>query len=454
VRSELPWMGGPAEQFVLSTMERNLVQTVTPFATAAAAPVVVKDTSSQVKVVTPFVNGNEGPAHSQYVSSGLIAERAESAHLQSLNESGLRRLLEVAADAILVLDKSGAISDSSFGANELLARHGTSLLQQNVNQYLSTESRKLLTERLQRQAMLQDSRRVEGFPLQAELGDGHVLPLYAILCDVENDQFPGRFALVLRDISRMQALENEKAALLAAANDHSDHTPDLLAKVNHELRSPLTAIMGFADVMREERFGPLGNAQYKAYADDIHNSGNHLLNIVNDLLDISQVEAGKMELNFTAVDICDVIGRALREISEEARTAKISLVNHCADGLPRVVADLRAMRQVMANLLSNAVKYTNAGGTVSVSASLNAQGEMIIVVRDTGIGMREPDVKRALEPFGRILTPGRERQGSGLGLPLTQALIEANRAQFRLASVASEGTSASITFPTTRVLAD
>jgi signal transduction histidine kinase len=212
--------------------------------------------------------------------------------------------------------------------------------------------------------------------------------------------------------------------------------------------------MGFSEVMRLGRFGEIGNDKYRVYVQDIHASGAHLLSLIDDLLDLSKVEAGKLELNFTSVNLGDVVDYAVRMLQEQATAARVVLRKSLPPDLPNVVADLRSMRQVMMNLLSNAIKFTDPGGQVVISAQLMAPGELKLRIKDTGIGMDSRQLEGALEPFGRVATEGRDAPGTGLGLPLTKALIEANRASLGLSSEPGKGTLAEITFPTPRVLAD
>jgi signal transduction histidine kinase len=259
---------------------------------------------------------------------------------------------------------------------------------------------------------------------------------------------------VVRDITTWKRTERELREAKELAEQANRQKSDFLARISHELRTPLNAIMGFSEVMRTERFGELRNDKYRGYANDIHSSGVHLLALINDLLDLSKVEAGKLELNFTAESIADATEHALRLLQEEARNARVLMRTAFPAKLPRVVADHRALRQIMLNLLSNAVKYTNAGGQVVISASIEQDGSLAVRVKDTGIGMTDVQLQDALKPFTRVESPDRVRQGTGLGLPLTKALTEANRAKFHMSSAPDQGTLAEIVFPGTRVLAE
>ncbi len=239
-----------------------------------------------------------------------------------------------------------------------------------------------------------------------------------------------------------------------AAEARSRAKSDFIAKLTHEMRNPLNAIIGFSEIMQQARFGPLGDKRYEGYIDDIRMSAGHLMSLVNDLLDLSAIEAGKFRIHFDSVSLAGVIDDCIRLLKTQASDLGIELKSAVPANLPPVVADARALRQVMLNLISNAVKFTPAGGEVFVSASLTGDGGVSVAVRDTGVGMTRSEIELALEPFGQVDGPlQRERKGTGLGLPLAKALTEANRAQFNLSSEPSRGTVAEVVFPPARVLA-
>jgi len=232
----------------------------------------------------------------------------------------------------------------------------------------------------------------------------------------------------------------------------NDGAIELLAKVSHEVRTPLNSIIGFAELMKEERFGPLGHAKYRSYAEDIVESGQYALGIINDLLDLSKIRTGNFELNFTAVDANDVIEDCVHLIEHQARRERVVLRVALEDGVPQILADRRSLKQILLNLLSNAVKFTAAGGQVIVSSSGEADGAVVLRVRDTGVGMSKSDIAQAMKPFQQLDTAPRQQTGTGLGLPLTKALAEANRAEMRIESARRVGTSIDIRFPPDRVL--
>jgi signal transduction histidine kinase len=242
-----------------------------------------------------------------------------------------------------------------------------------------------------------------------------------------------------------------EAARLAAESANAAKS-DFLTRVSHEIRTPLSAIIGFAEVMMEERLGPIGSPRYKEYLKDMHASGAHVLSLVNDLLDLSKIEAGKMELSFARVDANAVIAECASIMQAQANQARVVLRLALAPSLPPLRADPRSLKQILLNLLSNAVKFNEPGGQVIISSALNDAGSVVIRVKDTGIGMSEEDVATALEPFRQVDT-SRMTRGTGLGLPLTKALIEANHASFSVKSTRNEGTLIEIAFAPQQVIA-
>ncbi len=226
---------------------------------------------------------------------------------------------------------------------------------------------------------------------------------------------------------------------------------DFLAKVSHEVRTPLNSIIGFAELMKEEQLGPIGNERYRGYIRDIHESGLYALSLVNDLLDISKIEAGEFELNFTAVDLEEVVIESVHSLQPQAQRQRVLLRTAFADDLPDVLADRRSIKQIILNLVSNAIKFTKPGGQVIVSTQSTVSGGVRLRVRDSGIGMSEGEISVALKPFQQVDTSPRTQLGTGLGLPLTKALVEANRAKFKLRSISDSGTRIDVTFSADRV---
>jgi signal transduction histidine kinase/PAS domain-containing protein len=228
---------------------------------------------------------------------------------------------------------------------------------------------------------------------------------------------------------------------------------EFLAKISHEIRTPLNAMTGFAEVMMAERFGPIGNERYREYLKDIHGAGTHLVSLLNDLLDLSKVETGKLDLSFGNVGVNDLTQQCVGIMQPQANRARIIIRTSLTPALPQVVADERSLRQIVLNLLANSIKFTGPGGQVIVSTAVSDASEVVLRVRDTGVGMSEKDIEAALEPFRQVATSGSWGSGgTGLALPLTKALAEANRANFHIKSAPNAGTLVEIAFPPSRVV--
>jgi signal transduction histidine kinase len=229
-----------------------------------------------------------------------------------------------------------------------------------------------------------------------------------------------------------------------------------LANMSHELRTPLNAIIGFSEMMARQLFGPLPNRQYQEYAQDIHDSGTHLLDIINTILDLSKVEAGAIKLNEAEINILDLIQRLERLFRERAANAAVALAHTVAQGSPqRLLADDRLVRQCLSNLLSNALKFTPSGGSVTILLERGADGGLSIAVRDTGIGIAPEDIATALEPFGQIDSSlSRKYQGTGLGLSIVKSYMELHGGRLGIASRPAEGTTVTLHFPLKRTLPD
>jgi PAS domain S-box-containing protein len=257
---------------------------------------------------------------------------------------------------------------------------------------------------------------------------------------------------ILVDVTDRKLAEDELRRTKDEAESASRAKSEFLATMSHELRTPLNAIIGFSDIMLNERFGPLANARYAEYARDINGSGEHLLELINDILDLSKAEAGKLELHERPVDIEHVIDMSLGMVRSRAENAGIELAKDVAAGLPRLNADERKLRQILLNLLSNAVKFTPADGRVRVSAAPSANG-LTLTVEDSGIGIAAGDIPKAMSPFGQVNTPlSGTHTGTGLGLPLTKRLAEMHDARFELRSELGTGTTVTIEFPTSRLI--
>jgi two-component system cell cycle sensor histidine kinase PleC len=227
---------------------------------------------------------------------------------------------------------------------------------------------------------------------------------------------------------------------------------EFLAHMSHELRTPLNAIIGFAEVIKDELFGPVGKPNYADYANDIHKSGQHLLELINDILDLSKLEAGKLELKETDLSLSGLVEQTCMLMRNSARTGGVTIVIDAPESVPLMRADERALRQVILNFLSNALKFTPRGGTVTTRVRALPEGSLIFSVSDTGIGMEPEEVRTALMPFGQIDSMiARQHKGTGLGLPISKSLIELHGGRLSISSQPNKGTTLTVTFPAERV---
>src|SRR6266567_2928671 len=258
-----------------------------------------------------------------------------------------------------------------------------------------------------------------------------------------------RVALQLEREAAYESLRLAKEAAEAANSAKSG----FLAMVSHELRTPLNAIIGFSEMMQRELLGPIDNAKYQTYVEDIHASGMHLLGIINDILDLSKAEAGKFELHEEVFDLRDTIGAVRQLIGTRIGDGGLTASVELQAGLPRLRADERKTKQVLLNLLSNAVKFTQPGGHVEITGRFEPETGMIVTVSDTGIGIAPGDLARVFEPFEQVDNPFiRSRQGTGLGLPLVKAIIERHGGTIAVHSEVGVGTQVSVTFPPRRAV--
>lgn len=390
-------------------------------------------------------NDNEPRRH-------LLAEVADISQLQATVEQ-LTTILDTATDGIVLIDNDGNVRSLNGSAEALFGFDAAEFEGKPFAQLFAVESQRSARDYLLGlsehgvASVLNDGREVIGREAR-----GRFIPLYMTIGRLPGDS---GYCAVMRDITHWKRAEEELTEARRQAEVASKQKTEFLARISHEIRTPLNAIIGFSELMISERFGPIGNERYRDYLQDIKRSGSHVLDLVNDLLDISKIEAGQQEMNYEAVSLNDVLNESVALMQPQANRERVIIRSSFASGLPDVVADLRSIKQIALNLMSNAVKFTQPGGQVIVSTTYEANGDVVMRVRDTGIGMSPSDIELALKPFKQLGTIHRTRgDGTGLGLPLTKAMVEANRAKFSIDSTPGDGTMVEVTFPPTRVLAD
>jgi PAS domain S-box-containing protein len=408
----IPWEGQPASALI--------------FAEQATAATLATTSSVETKA--------------QVDNTALLAAQAENKELETI--------LDNAADAIVVLDREGKILGFNRGAENLFGYSAEALASRHLGDLFAPESERSARNDLDGLArnVPNDGREVIG-----RLRQGGLIPLFMTMGRISEK----KFCAVFRDVTQWKRAEEELIDARRQAEKASSAKSEFLAKISHEIRTPLNAILGFSEVMMEERFGPIANDRYRDYLKDIHVSGGHVISLLNDLLDLSKIEAGKVELNFAGLDLNALTQQCVTMMQPQANKERIIIRTSLPASIPAVVADARSVRQIVLNLLSNSIKYTRAGGQVIVSTAMTDHGEVALRVRDTGVGMSEKDIQTALEPFRQLATSVRPgTNGTGLGLPLTKALAEANRAHFKIKSAVDDGTLVEVSFPRARAAAE
>ena len=390
----------------------------------------------------------------------MARDHAEARRRDDGELKHLRAILETATDGVAVVDAKGDVLSLNRSGEALLGRDRGGVVGKPFLDLFAPDTRGLARDYLEglttnaTRSLLNGGREIE-----VKTAQGATIPVFMTLgrLDVAPASLadPGageaRFCALFRDLTHWKKVEHELQSARGEAERTSAAKTDFLAKISHEIRTPLNAIIGFAEVILEERFGAVGNARYRDYLRDIHTSGTHVMSLVNDLLDLSKIEAGRMELSPTAIDANKIITECVGLMQPQASRERVIMRLSLSPILPMIRADERSLRQIVLNILSNAVKFNEPGGQVIVATAAPEDGKVVIRVRDTGPGMSEADIVAALEPFRQVST--RPTEGTGLGLPLTKALVEANEATFQIRSKVDHGTLIEVAFPPARVLA-
>ncbi|QDW40860.1 PAS domain-containing protein [Bradyrhizobium sp. KBS0727] len=357
----------------------------------------------------------------------------------------LGAILDTTAEGIVMFDAEGNINSANRSAEALFGHDGDALARCNLADLFAPASRHAVFDYLAGikssgvASLLDHGREVLG-----RESKGGIIPLSMTMGRTRPDG-PNFFA-VFRDLSQARQTENELREARRLAERAGTAKADVLARISHEVRTPLNAIIGFAEVMIGERFGALGNERYAEYMKDIRASGERVIAIINDLLDLSRIETGKLDLAFTTQNLNELVESCVAVMQPQANRERIIIRTSLAHTLPPVLADARALRQIALNLIGNSIHLANAGGQVIVSTALSDFGEVMLRVRDTGHGLNDNEVAAALEPF-RTQAPSDQTSDSGVSLSLTKALVEANRAKFRIRTGGRSGTLIEVVFP-------
>jgi len=255
------------------------------------------------------------------------------------------------------------------------------------------------------------------------------------------------------DIDERKRTQNALLEAKLEAETLSQVKTDFLANMSHELRTPLNAVIGFSEAILGQTFGPIANEKQEEYIQDINNSGIHLLKLINDILDVTAIEEGKLDLQDNQVEIRPLVKEISKMVQPRAKAGNVTVSSEVGENLFALRGDERRFKQILLNLLTNGIKFTPGGGEVTLKCHLDGQGQMIFVVTDNGIGMNEAGIQIALEPFGQVDEAlDRKYEGTGLGLPLTKQLVESHEGHLEVYSELGTGTTVTVAFPKERVI--
>ncbi len=415
---------------------------------------------------------NLGTVGHQHVQITLVPDKAEDDSIRGVfslanditqirnaerairtSETRLAGILRIAPEAIISVDQDrcirmfnqGAENIFGYSANEIIGRPLDVLVPGGVGERLIQLVEDFNTD------IAHEHQTSERSTIQGKRKSGDEFPAAASISKLEIEGTP-LFTIILRDITEQQKAKNELIKAKNQAEAGNRAKSEFLAMVSHELRTPLNAIIGFSEILGKGIGGKLNTAQAE-YISAVHESGTHLLALINDILDLSKLEAGKVEMEETRVFAPLVIDQMIHLVRERAVEGSVTLRESVPDDIPMLLTDERMFKQMVLNLLSNAVKFTPEGGEVLVSAEVVQDGGMSISISDTGIGMTHENIPKALSKFGQIDSAlDRQHEGTGLGLPLVESQIELHGGKLIIESEPKVGTKCSLYFPRERVI--
>ncbi|MCZ4280547.1 PAS domain S-box protein [Kiloniella laminariae] len=397
---------------------------------------------------------SSGRPHIMLLVRDISARMSVRKELETSREL-MGRIVEGVADAIIATDEQGDLTLFNKGAEKMFGYQSSEIIGTSLEQLIPDAFCDADGKNLKDFGGNQSSDRTMGFRngLSALRRNGEIFPADATVMKIKRgDSFI--FAAVVRDISEQISVQNELRQAKEMAEAANRMKTTFLANMSHELRTPLNAIIGFSEFISEEHLGRIEPPKYREYIKDILYSGCHLLTIVNDILDLSRVEAGEITLHETAVDIESAIESAYRFVKRQAQEKNIRLQTEVDANLPHLLVDERLLKQVVINLASNAVKFTPEGGAIVARVVPAATGgELAIIISDTGIGIAKEDLDRVIKPFEQCESSYTKTiEGTGLGLSLALSLMELHNGRLAIESELGVGTSVILTFPPERVV--
>jgi PAS domain S-box-containing protein len=415
---------------------------------------VAAPTAAEARLFT--ISWDNQPAHALIFSASratpvAVMPATESAGGQ-IDAEELAAILDTTAEGVIMFDEEGNITACNRSAEALFGFDGEQMTQRNITNLFAPESHRVVRNYLETvkeagvASLLDHGRETLG-----QTRAGGLIPLSITMGRTRPDG--ANFFAVFRDLTQAKKTESELLQARRQADRAATAKADVLARISHEVRTPLNAIIGFAEVMIDERFGALGNERYGEYMKDIRASGERVIAIVNDLLDLSRIETGKIDLAFTTQNLNEMVEQCVAVMQPQANRGRIIIRTSLAHQLPTIVADARALRQIALNLIGNSIHLANPGGQVIVSTALSDFGEVVLRVRDTGHGLNDSELAAALEPFSNHAPADQSSEGAGVSLSLTRALVEANRARFQIKTAPGAGTLIEVLFANAMVKA-
>jgi len=372
-----------------------------------------------------------------------IARRAER-QMRKVVEGSLQGIVVRTNEDMLYLNDGYAKLIGYDSPKELMALGKSAL-----NDTIHPDDRQMVVDRIN--ARMAGKEVTSHYELRLIRRDGSIAWIDTLATLVNWDGKPASLSW-LTDITARKEAEAELVKSKEAAEFANRAKTEFLANMSHELRTPLNAILGFSEVIKSQMFGPIGTQKYADYAADIHTSGEHLLDLINDVLDLAKLEAGKLDLRETDISVAAIVAQCIALVRQRAKEAGVALNVELPDRLPALRADERAIKQVLLNLLSNAVKFTPEGGKIVTRVNTGRKG-LTIGVTDSGIGMNAAEIETALAPFGQIDSKlARKHQGTGLGLPITRSLVRLHGGDIVIESAPGKGTTITVHFPASRVI--
>jgi PAS domain S-box-containing protein len=425
----ISWDGDSALALVFSPN-----QVVVP---PAAAPVAVQE-AIQAPVQEPIPEPDPEPVQ----ATPPIAGQASAEDLAAI--------LDTTTEGIVMFDAEGNIHACNRSAEALFGYDGAEFVRHNLADLFAPESRRVVFEYLENikgagtASLLDHGSDVLGVS-RGPKDSGGIIPLSMTMGRTRPDG-PNFFA-VFRDNAQSSKAASEPPQARPPADRAATTKSDMLARISHEVRTPLNAILGLSEVMLGEQFGALGNERYIEYTRDIRASGERVIAIINDLLELSRIETGKLDLAFADQNLNEMVESCVSAMQPHANRERIIIRTSLAQALPSVVADGPALRQITLNLIGNSIHLANPAGQVIVSTALSDFGEVVLRVRDTGHGLNDNEIAAAMEPFRNPQSSEQASDSSAVNLSLTKALVEANRARFHIKTGGRSGTLIEVVFP-------